>query len=259
MLLAIDAGNTNITFAVFDNADRKALWRIKTDAARTADEYVSFLQPLFALQHIDMRSIDDVIISSVVPDANFSLRMLCHQAFEIRPLFIGKDIVDTGIKVKIDKPEELGADRLVNTAAINAYYKTPALVVDFGTATTFDIVDSEGAFIGGVIAPGVNLSLNALHMAAAKLPKVSISRPPKVIATNTVTAMQSGVYWGYVGLVKGMIEKMESELGQKLTVIATGGLSSLFKESIDSIEIIDEDLTLKGLLTIYRHYKSQTK
>jgi type III pantothenate kinase len=257
MLLAVDAGNTNINFAVFDNTTRKSLWRIKTDSARTVDEYISFLIPLFQSVDLKPADIDHVIVSSVVPDANFSLRMLSHQMFHTRPDFIGKDITDLGVEVKIDKPEELGADRLVNTVGVIAYYKPPAIVVDFGTATTLDVVDRSGAFIGGAIAPGINLSLNALYMAAAKLPKVSISRPPKVIATNTVTAMQSGVYWGYVELISGMIRRMHDELGEKMTVIATGGLSSLFQESIDLIDHVDEDLTLKGLLTIYQRYRQK--
>jgi type III pantothenate kinase len=255
MLLAIDAGNTNVTFAVFEGFNRKSLWRIKTDAARTADEYISFLFPLFSIANLSPTNIKDVIISSVVPDANFSLRLFCHQAFQIRPLFIGKDIIDLGIKIKTDKPEDVGADRLVNAIGVIEYYKAPAIVVDFGTATTFDIVDHTGSFAGGVIAPGVNLSLNALHMAAAKLPKVSISRPLKTIGTNTVSAMQSGIYWGYVELVSGMLRRIKDEMIGDVTVIATGGLSPLFQESIDSIDIVDEDLTLKGLLTIHSRYK----
>jgi type III pantothenate kinase len=256
MLFAVDAGNTNVTFAVFDGTVRKSMWRIKTDASRTADEYISFLFPLFEIALLKPQNIKHVLISSVVPDANFSLRMLSHQAFQLRPDFIGKDITDFGIQIKTDKPEELGADRLVNTIAVIQYYKPPAIVVDFGTATTFDVIDKDGAFAGGVIAPGVNLSLNALHMAAAKLPKVSISKPSKVIATNTVTAMQSGVYWGYVELVTGMISRIQEELGEKVQVIATGGLAPLFEESIDLIDYVDEDLTLKGLLTIHHRYKS---
>ena len=257
MLLTIDAGNTNVTFAIFENKTRKSLWRIKTDAARTADEYISFLLPLLDNAKIKPSAVKDIIISSVVPDANFSLRMLCHGAFQIRPLFIGKDIVDLGIIIKTDKPEDVGADRIVNAVGVLEFYKAPAIVVDFGTATTFDIWDSSGAFAGGVIAPGVNLSLNALHMAAAKLPKVSISRPQTVIGKNTISAMQSGVYWGYVELIAGMLTRIKAELNADPIVIATGGLSPLFQESIPAISIIDEDLTLKGLLTIHHKYKNK--
>lgn len=257
MLLAIDAGNTNVTFAVYDGKKRKALWRIKTDSARTSDEYAAFLLQLFTLKGIDHQLINDAIISSVVPDANFQLRLLCHQLFGKRPLFIGKEIKNVGIQVLTEKPEELGADRLVNTVAVVHYYKTPAIVVDFGTATTFDCVSGEGAFIGGVIAPGVNLSLNALHLAAAKLPKVSVSKPDKAMATNTVMAMQAGIYWGYVELTNGMIKRLSKEMKGKPMVIATGGLAPLFKDDIPSIDKIDDDLTLKGLLTIYHQYKQK--
>ena len=188
MLLAVDAGNTNVNFAVFDNTTRKSLWRIKTDSMRSVDEYVSFLIPLFQNVGLKASDIKHVIISSVVPDANFSLRMLSHQMFHVRPDFIGKDITDLGVAVKIDKPEELGADRLVNTIGVVEYYKPPAIVVDFGTATTLDVVDRNGAFIGGVIAPGVNLSLNALHMAAAKLP-TKILIYPKIIFIHQIQCL----------------------------------------------------------------------
>lgn len=251
MLLAIDAGNTNIVFAVYEGKDRKAMWRCKTDAARTADEYVAFLSQHCELTGIDFKKVKDVIVSSVVPDVNFPLRLMAFQAFGKKAKFIGKEIRDVGVKVKIDKPEELGADRLVNTVALLRHYRTPAIVVDFGTATTFDVVDKSGAFVGGAIAPGVNLAINALHMAAAKLPKVSVSRPRKAVATNTVTAMQSGIYWGYVGLVEGMIKRMSSELKAKPLVIATGGLAPLFQGDIPLIDKIDEELTLKGLLAIH--------
>lgn len=250
MLLAIDAGNTNVTFAVFKGKAIKAMWRIKTDSARTADEYMAFLFQLFTLKKLAFSDIKDVLISSVVPDANFQLRLLSHNAFSVRPKFIGKDIKKFGVIVDVDKPEDVGSDRLVNAAAVLKYYKPPAIVVDFGTATTFDIVDKRGAFVGGVIAPGVNLSLNALHMAAAKLPKISISQPEKAIGRNTVTAMQSGVYFGYVALVEGMITRLKKEMSGKVTVIATGGLAPLFQHSLPCIDHVDEDLTLKGLLAI---------
>lgn len=250
MLLAIDAGNTNIVFAVYDGHDRKALWRCKTDATRTPDEYVVFLSQLCEINKIDFKAINGVIISSVVPDVNFSLRLMSFQAFGLKAKFIGKEIDDLGIKVKLKKPEEVGADRLVNTVAVLRHYKAPAIVVDFGTATTFDVVDKTG-FCGGAIAPGVNLSISALHMAAAKLPKISVSRPKKSIGTDTLTAMQSGIYWGYVGLVEGMLKRMSAELKVKPLIIATGGLAPLFKENIPLITVFDEELTLKGLLSIH--------
>ncbi len=253
MLLAIDAGNTNVTFAVFEGNAAKAMWRMKTDAARTADEYLAFLSQLFEIKNLKLSDIHDVIISSVVPDANFQLRLLSHNAFSVRPKFIGKEIADFGVIVDVDKPEEVGADRLVNAAAVMAFYKPPAIVVDFGTATTFDVIDKRGAFIGGAISPGVNLSLNALHMAAAKLPRISISAPENTIGRNTVTNMQSGVYWGYVSLVEGMIRRIKKEMTGEVMVIATGGLAPLFQKSISDIDHVDEDLTLKGILAIAQY------
>lgn len=256
MLLAIDAGNTNIVFAIYDGKTRKALWRCKTDASRTADEYIVFLSQLCEMHDISFKSITDVIVSSVVPDINFPLRLMAFQAFGRKAKFVGKEIKDVGIKVKIEKPEELGADRLVNAVAVLKHYKAPAIVVDFGTATTFDVVDKSG-FCGGAIAPGVNLSISALHTAAAKLPKVSISRPKKAIGANTVTAMQSGIYWGYVGLVEGMLKRMSSEMKAKPLILATGGLAPLFQDDIPLIDKIDDELTLKGLLSIYESLKKK--
>lgn len=256
MLLAIDAGNTNIVFAIYDGNERKALWRCKTDAARTADEYIAFLSQLCEIQKIEFKMITNVIVSSVVPDVNFPLRLMAFQAFGRKAKFVGKEIKDVGIKVKLEKPEEIGADRLVNAVAVLAHYKAPAIVVDFGTATTFDVVDKTG-FCGGAIAPGVNLAISALHMAAAKLPKVGISRPKKAIGTNTISAIQSGVYWGYVGLVEGMLKRMTAELKVKPLIIATGGLAPLFKNDIPLINKIDEELTLKGLLSIHESLKKK--
>ena len=257
MLLAIDAGNTDIKFAVFDGKKSKAIWRIKTDAARTSDEYVVFLAKLFELSKLTFSDIKDCIVSSVVPDANFQLRLMCHAAFKIKPNFLGKEIRKFDLKILLDKPEEIGADRIANAVSAKTYYQAPAIVVGFGTATTFDVIDKDGAYCGGAIAPGVNLSLNALHMAAAKLPKVSISRPDLAIGTNTISAMQSGIYWGYVSLASGMIERLKSEIKGKPIVIATGGLAPLFKGDIALIDKTDEDLTLKGLLAIYMRHKQK--
>lgn len=257
MLLAIDAGNTDVKFAIFDGKKSKAIWRIKTDAARTCDEYVVFLAKLFELSKLKFSDINDCIVSSVVPDANFQLRLMCHSAFKVKPIFIGKEIKKFDLKILLDKPEEVGADRIANAISAITYYQAPAIVVGFGTATTFDVVNKDGAYCGGAIAPGVNLSLNALHMGAAKLPKVSISRPESAIGTNTVNAMQSGIYWGYVALASGMIERLKSEIKGKPFVIATGGLAPLFKGDIPSVDKTDEDLTLKGLLSIYLRHKQK--
>ena len=256
MLLAIDAGNTNVVFAVFDGKERRAVWRCKTDAARTADEYIAFLSQLCEIEKITFKSITEVIVSSVVPDVNFPLRLMAFQAFGKKAKFIGKEIKDVGVKIKLDKPEEIGADRLVNAVAVLKHYKAPAIVVDFGTATTFDVID-KGGFCGGAIAPGVNLAISALHMAAAKLPKVSITQPKKAIGTNTVSAIQSGIYWGYVGLVEGMIKRLSAEMKTKPLIIATGGLAPLFEENIPLINVIDNELTLKGLLSIHESLKKK--
>jgi type III pantothenate kinase len=257
MLLAIDAGNTNIVFALYDGSLCKGLWRAKTDAARTADEYTVFLAQHFSLSGLSFKDVTDVIISSVVPDANFALGALSQKAFGCTAGFIGKGINLPALAIKLDRPGEVGADRLVNAVAAVSCYHAPAVVVDFGTATTFDVVDGEGAFCGGVIAPGPNLSLTALHMAAAKLPKIGVARPERAIGRNTVEAMQSGVFWGYVGLVEGLLGRIESEMREKPVVIATGGLAPLFQDAIPRIDHVDEELTLKGLLSIYRTLKKQ--
>ncbi len=257
MLLVIDIGNTNVVFALYDGDVQKGLWRCKTDTARTADEYLAFLSQHFELKHVAITDVTDVMVSSVVPDADFAIDVLAREGFGRPPLFVGRDTGDLGIAIKIDRPSELGADRLVNTFAVVKDYQTAAIVIDFGTATTFDVVDEHGAFCGGVIAPGPNLSMAALYMAAAKLPRVGVEKPQKSVATNTVEAMRAGVFWGYVGLVEKILAQLMAELGTRPKVIATGGLAVLFKDDIPAIDVIDEDLTLKGLLGIYQHIKKQ--
>ena len=251
MLLAIDVGNTNSVFALFDGAKQIGLWRAATNAQRTADEYVVFLLGLMQKANLDPQNISHVIIGSVVPEANFNLLTLSRECFKCEPMIVGKNTVDLGIKIKLERPDEAGADRLINAVAGLATYKPPLLLIDFGTATTFDVVDAEGAYCGGAIAPGINLSLQALHMAAAKLPRVAVTRPKRVIGTGTVEAMQSGIYWGYVGLIEGMITRIQQEFAQPMTVVATGGLASLFRESIPAIKHLDADLTLRGLHLIF--------
>jgi len=253
MLLAIDAGNTNIVFALFDGETIVHAWRCKTDANRTADEYVSWLYPLFTRSGIEFETIHNVILSSVVPDANFNLLRLCDM-FGWKPFVVGPDNV--GLKINLVRPQEAGADRLVNACAVIHDYGSPAIVIDFGTATTFDVVNEKGEFCGGAIAPGINLSMVALQQAAARLPRVSVAKPDKVIATDTVNAMQSGIYWGYVGLIEGMLARITAELGTKPHVIATGGLAALFAEAIPAIDKVDVDLTLRGLLHIYQTKKN---
>lgn len=251
MLLAIDAGNTNTVFALFDGANLKGVWRMAAQAQRTADEYAAFLKTVMREAHLETACVADAILGSVVPDANFHLLKLCRQHFACEPLVVGSPDVRLDLTIRMDRPEEIGADRLINAIAGKAAYPLPLLIVDFGTATTFDVVDGKGNYCGGAIAPGVNLSLQALHMAAAKLPRVAVARPAKAIGTNTVEAIQSGIYWGYVGLIEGLIARMKAEYGAPMTVVATGGLASLFTDAVPAIERFDADLTLRGLRLIF--------
>jgi type III pantothenate kinase len=247
MLLAIDAGNTNIVFAVWDGAAWRGRWRLATQASRTADEYAVWLTQLMSWSGIERGSISRAAIACVVPAALYHLRHLCRDWFGQEPLIARAAGLDWGFPVLVDNPNEVGADRLVNALAAHARYRGPLAVVDFGTATTFDVVDRNGAYLGGVIAPGINLSIEALHRAAARLPRIGIGRPQAVIGRATVPAMQSGIYWGYVGLIEGIISRIKAEYGGPLKVIATGGLASLFAEGTLVIEKTDPDITLEGL------------
>src|ERR1700722_1965100 len=251
MLLAIDAGNTNIVFAVHDGTDVRAEWRAVTETTRTADEYAVLLSPLLTLNGLPFDDLDSAIIATVVPAALFDLRLLCRRYLKCEPLVVGDPDLDLGIEVHIDRPEAVGADRLVNTVAAHARYKGALIVVDFGTATTFDIVSAKGDYEGGVIAPGANLSAEALHKGAAMLPRVAIQRSQSVIGKDTVPAMQSGLYWGYLGLVEGLVARIRAEYGEPMTVIGTGGLAGLFYKQTQSIEHLDEDLTIRGLVLIH--------
>lgn len=251
MLLAIDAGNTNIVFSAFSGPELAGSWRAMTRAERTADEYAAYLLTLFNNAGIDAEKLQIAIISSVVPDANFALQRLCEVNLGIEAVFIGDPRLELGVKICIDRPEELGSDRIVNAVSGLAQCKPPFLIIDFGTATTIDYVNASGDYCGGVIAPGPNLSLQALHMAAAKLPRVAMAAPAKVIATNTVGAMQSGIFYGYIGMIEGLVRRMEQEVGQKLPVIATGGLAHLFARATNIFTVHDPDLTLRGLKLIY--------
>ncbi len=253
MLLVIDAGNTNIIFAIYDGDVLRASWRCRMDSKRTADEYASFLFQLFMREKLDVSSVHHAIISSVVPDANYNLRQVCRDIFDCEALIIGLDDLDLGIDINLPRPDEVGADRLVNAIAVLEYYTAPAIIIDFGTATTFDVIDARKSYSGGVIAPGINLSLEALHAAAAKLPKIGIKKPDSVIGNDTISAMRSGIYHGYISMIDGMVNKISEEMGGPAPfVIATGGLATLFTENLSSIEQIDNELTLKGLLTLYK-------
>jgi type III pantothenate kinase len=251
MLLCIDAGNTNIVFAVHDGHEIRAEWRAVTETTRTADEWAVMLGPLLQLNGLSFADIDGAIIATVVPAALFDLRLLCRRYVKCEPLVIGDPNLDLGIGVHTDRPEAVGADRLVNTVAAHAKYKGDLIVVDFGTATTFDIVAANGDYEGGVIAPGVNLSAQALHQAAAMLPRVAIGRTQSVIGKDTVPAMQSGLYWGYISLVEGLVARIKEEYGKPMTVIGTGGLANLFFKQTPVIEHLDPDLTIRGLILIH--------
>ena len=251
MLLAIEQGNTNTLFAVHDGVDWVAQWRTATESTRTADEYAVWLSQLLTMRGLSINQLDGCIISSVVPQSIFNLRNLSRRYLNVEPLVIG-DNVDLGIGVRILKPSEAGADRLVNAIGAHLAYPGDLIIIDSGTATTFDVIAADGAFEGGVIAPGINLSLQALHEAAAMLPRIAIQRPERVIGKDTVSNMQSGVFWGYVALIEGMVARIKAEWGKPMTVIGTGGVASLFEGATSSIDRFDPDLTIRGLLEIWR-------
>jgi type III pantothenate kinase len=251
MLLVIDTGNTNTVFAVFDGDVLKGKWRLSANRNRTADEYAVALMQFLQLDSLKKQDVSDVIIASVVPQNIFALNMLCRNYFKCEPLIVGESDVKLGIEVKIDRPSEVGADRLVNSVAAFNKYGGNVIIIDFGTATTFDVIGNKGEYLGGVIAPGINLSIDALHRAAAKLPEVEIAIPQKVIGTSTVSAMQSGIYWGYVGLIEGIVSRIKQEYGKNMQVIATGGLAPLFFDAVSAIEHLEADLTIYGLKQIF--------
>ena len=251
MLLAIEQGNTNTLFAVHDGREWIVQWRSATEAMRTADEYGVWLHQLLAMSSLTFADIDSCIISSVVPQSLFNLRNLSRRYLRAEPLVIGEN-AELGVPIRIEKPSEAGADRLVNTVGAFIEYGGDLIVIDSGTATTFDIVGADGGFEGGVISPGINLSMQALHEAAAKLPRVAIKKPQHVIGKDTVGAMQSGVFWGYVALIEGLIDRIKAQYERPMTVVATGGVVSLFEGATAKIDKFDADLTLKGLLEIHR-------
>ena len=257
MLLAIDAGNTNIVFALFEGGDVRARWRIATDPRRTGDEYAVWLTQLLALEGLDRAAVDRVIISTVVPRALHNLEVLSTKYFGADPLIAGRPPVEWGMALDVDEPQNLGADRAVNAIAAHALHQGDLLIVDFGTASTFDWVDYHGAYKGGIIAPGINLSLDALVNAAAKLPRIAIEAPESgsVIGRNTVDQMNIGIYWGYVALIEGLIARMKAEIGRPAKVVATGGLAVLFEQHTDAFDIIEPDLTLRGLAMLAERAK----
>ncbi|MBP1805894.1 type III pantothenate kinase [Rubellimicrobium aerolatum] len=254
MLLAIDCGNTNTVFAVWDGARFLGTWRIATDWKRTADEYFVWLRSIMRLADVEA-TIDAVIVSSTVPRVVFNLRVLADRYFGCRPLVVGKPECRLPRAPRVDEGTQVGPDRLVNSAGAFDRHGGNLIVVDFGTATTFDVVDDDGAYVGGVIAPGVNLSLEALHMAAAALPHVDVTKPQRVIGTNTVACMQSGIFWGYVGLVRGICERIKAERERPMRIVGTGGLASLFGQGDVLFDRVEDDLTMHGLTVIHAFNK----
>jgi len=251
MLLAVEQGNTNTMFAVHDGEQWIAQWRAATEPSRTADEYAVWLSQLLGMAGLQLGVFGGCIISSVVPQSIFNLRNLARRYLHVEPLVIGEN-VELGIPVRIEKPSEAGADRLVNAIGAHIVYPGDLIVIDSGTATTFDVVAADGGLEGCAIAPGINLSMEALHQAAAKLPRVAIQRPQRIVGKDTVGAMQSGVFWGYIGLIEGLIARIKSEWDRPMTVIGTGGVASLFHGATMAIDHFDPDLTIRGMLEIWR-------
>lgn len=252
MLLVIDVGNSNTSLGVFRDTELIAHWRLTTSAVRTVDEYGVHARNLFALANLDFKAIDAIAIASVVPPLNYTLKRMAEVYFHITPLFIDHSNVK-GLSILYEPPSDVGADRLVDAVAAIQKYGSPCIVVDFGTATTFNAISARGEYLGGVITPGIMISSEALFLRTSKLPRVDIKRPTKVIGSSTVTAMQSGLFYGYAGLVDGVLHKMISELGTepRPRVIATGGLAPLIATGSEVIELVDDTLTLEGMRLVY--------
>lgn len=250
MLLVIDVGNTNTVLGVFEGADLVVDWRLVTKQSQTADEYGILARNLFNLANIEVSKISHIIIASVVPPLNSVLEEMAEKYFKVKPLFVEPGI-KTGMPVLYDVPADVGADRIVNAVAAYGKYGGPAIVVDFGTATTFDAISAAGQYLGGVIAPGPGISAEALFSRTARLPRVEIKAPPRVIGTSTIGSIQSGIYFGYLGLIDGILGRMILELGEKTVVIATGGFAALFARESRGIQHIDENLTMEGLRLIF--------
>lgn len=259
MLLAIDAGNTNMVFALLDGGDIKARWRIATDARRTADEYAVWLNQLLQLNGYKLKDIHAVIIATVVPRALHNLTVLANKYFRVEPLVAGHGKAAWGIQLDVEQPDSVGADRAINAIAAHALVPGDKIVIDFGTATTFDVVDYNGAYKGGIIAPGINLSLDALVNAAAKLPRIAIEAPANksVIGRTTEDQMHIGVFWGYIAMIEGLVARMRAEVGRPVKIVSTGGLAVLFNEHTDVFDVIAPDLTIQGLALLYE--RSQKK
>ncbi|MGI9367529.1 MAG: type III pantothenate kinase [Ruegeria sp.] len=257
MLLAIDCGNTNTVFSIWDGETFLCTLRTSTHHARTADAYFTWYSTLVKHYGIDA-DITDVVIASTVPRVVFNLRVFADRFFGCRPLVVGKPDCLLPVNPRVDEGTIPGPDRLANAAAAFDRHGGNVVVVDFGTATNFDVVAADGAYVGGIIAPGVNLSLEALHQGAAALPHIDVTRPEKVIGTNTVGCIQSGVYWGYSGLIEGLIDRIKAEFGMPMKVVATGGLAPLFDQADVGFDAIEDDLTMHGLTVIHRYNKDNS-
>ena len=249
-LLAIDVGNTNTVFALYRDRELRGQWRVSTVRERTSDEYAAALIQLMQLKGFAPDEVEGAVIASVVPQTLTPLKSMCRDLFRCSPRVVMEDL-GVQIPIALDHPREIGADRLVNAVAAHLRYQGALIIIDFGTATTFDVVDADGTYCGGAIAAGINLSLEALHRAAAQLPRIAVARPPRVIGGSTLAAMQSGVFWGYIGVIEGLVARMKVEFGAPMKVIATGGLAGLFAGATDVIEDVDHDLTMAGLVELF--------
>ena len=255
MLLAVDAGNTNIVFALLEDGVVRARWRIATDPRRTADEYAVWLHQLIALEGLSRDVVEAMIIGTVVPRALHNLEVLATKYFNVEPIVAGVAPADWGIVLDVAEPRSVGADRVLDAIAAHALHPGDLIVIDFGTAATFDVVDYTGAYKGGIIAPGINLSLDALVTAAAKLPRIAIEAPRdnlSVIGRTTEDQMQIGIYWGYVSMIEGLVARMKAEIGRPVKVISTGGLATLFDRHTDVFDEIEPDLTIHGLSLLWQ-------
>lgn len=257
MLLVIDAGNTNTVFALYEGEAPAHIWRIRADQSRTSDEYASWLAPLMGQAGLKLDDITDVVIGSVVPSANFHLTGLCDKYLKCTPMFIGQTGTDHGVPITFPNAHMVGADLIANVLAARTHYKTPMIVIDFGTATKFLVLDRAGSFIGAVIAPGVNLSVEALHNATAQLPKIDVVKPATVIGTDTIGCMRSGIFWGYVSMIEGMVARMSAEMNDTPDVIITGGLAPIFGGSIKGVDKTDPNLTIEGMRLYHARNKDK--
>ncbi|QPC47994.1 type III pantothenate kinase [Mangrovibacillus cuniculi] len=256
MIFVLDVGNTNIVFGVYEGEKLMYHWRAETDRHKSEDEFGMFVKSLFDTVGLRFDQMEGVIISSVVPPIMYALEKMCEKYFKIKPLVVGPGI-KTGLNIKYDNPKEVGADRIVNAVAAIKEYGSPLIIVDFGTATTYCYINEQQQYMGGAIAPGIGISTEALYSKAAKLPRIEITRPDEIIGRNTVSAMQAGILFGYVGQVEGIVQRIKAQANKEPLVIATGGLSSLIAKESNVIDIVDSELTLKGLRMIYNRNKTE--